>query len=438
MTWIKFIAGALFGMGMFLLPVGGGEGFSTPVGLLTEWLEKIITANIPWFLYVLVTLSALGALAGRFYLPVCIKSRPWLVGLFSISWPYLLTRLVALVVVICVGGELGPVWFSGPDVGGSMVGLSQTLVALAFSLSFVLPFLTDTGIMEFTGVLLKPLIRPLFHVPGRASVDLIASWLASSNTAVLITSGQYNSGYYTKREAAAIMTNFSLVSIPFCMVVAGTLHISNLFPLLYITVTAVGLLLAVICVRIPPLASVEDAYHGTPQLREEVPQEKSLLGWALAAALQRAEKFHMETAIKVGLEMAVGILFDLIPIVIAWGTVGTLLVNETAVFKWLAYPMGLYMWALGIPDAFQLAPATLVGFIDMFIPALITSPDAPLQVRFFISALSLVQIIYLTEVGSIIVKSNVGMDVKRLFVVFLERTLVAVPLLWMITKFFVS
>ncbi|MBP3781278.1 MAG: hypothetical protein ILA30_06410 [Selenomonas sp.] len=438
MTWIKFIAGALFGMGMFLLPVGGGEGFSTPVGLLTEWLEKIITANIPWFLYVLVTLSALGALAGRFYLPVCIKSRPWLAGLFSISWPYLLTRLVALVVVICVGGELGPVWFSGPDVGGSMVGLSQTLVALAFSLSFVLPFLTDTGIMEFTGVLLKPLIRPLFHVPGRASVDLIASWLASSNTAVLITSGQYNSGYYTKREAAAIMTNFSLVSIPFCMVVAGTLHISNLFPLLYITVTAVGLLLAVICVRIPPLASVEDAYHGTPQLREEVPQEKSLLGWALAAALQRAEKFHMETAIKVGLEMAVGILFDLIPIVIAWGTVGTLLVNETAVFKWLAYPMGLYMWALGIPDAFQLAPATLVGFIDMFIPALITSPDAPLQVRFFISALSLVQIIYLTEVGSIIVKSNVGMDVKRLFVVFLERTLVAVPLLWMITKFFVS
>ncbi|MBQ2087624.1 MAG: hypothetical protein II470_06080, partial [Selenomonas sp.] len=78
MTWIKFIAGALFGMGMFLLPVGGGEGFSTPVGLLTEWLEKIITDNIPWFLYVLVTASALGALLGRFYLPEWIKKRQWL------------------------------------------------------------------------------------------------------------------------------------------------------------------------------------------------------------------------------------------------------------------------------------------------------------------------------------------------------------------------
>ena len=438
MTWIKFVAGALFGMGMFLFPVGGGEGFSTPVGLLTEWLEKIITANVPWFLYVLVALSALGALVGRSYLPEFMEQRPWLAGLFKVSWPYLVTRLVALVVVICVGGELGPAWFSGPDVGGSMVGLSQTLVALAFTLSFVLPFLTDTGIMEFTGILLKPLIRPLFHVPGRASVDLIASWLASSNTAVLITAGQYNSGYYTRREAATIMTNFSLVSIPFCMVVAGTLHVSQMFPLLYITVTAVGLLLAVICVRIAPLSAIEDDYRGTSQLREEVPLEKSLWGWAIAAALERAAKFRLETAIAVGLEMAVGILFDLIPIVIAWGTVGTLLVNETPVFQWLAYPMGLYMWALGIPDAFVLAPATLVGFIDMFIPALITSPEATVQIRFFIAALSLVQIIYLTEVGSIIVKSNVGMDVKRLFVVFLERTLVAVPVLWMITKFFVS
>jgi nucleoside recognition membrane protein YjiH len=85
-----------------------------------------------------------------------------------------------------------------------------------------------------------------------------------------------------------------------------------------------------------------------------------------------------------------------------------------------------------------LAPATLVGFIDMFIPALITSQEAGEQIRFFISALSLVQIIYLTEVGSIIVKSDVGLDMKRLFIIFLERTLIAIPLLWLVTKFFVG
>ena len=155
-------------------------------------------------------------------------------------------------------------------------------------------------------------------------------------------------------------------------------------------------------------------------------------------ALERAEKFRLSAAVGTGLEMAVGILLDLIPIVIAWGTIGTLLVNETLVFQWIAYPMGLYMWVLGIPDAFVLAPATLVGFIDMFIPALITSPEAGEQIRFFISALSLVQIIYLTEVGSIIVMSEVGLDMKRLFIIFLERTLIAIPLLWLGTKIFVG
>ena len=74
MTWIKFVVGALFGMGMFLLPVGGGEGFSTPVGMLTEWLEKLITANVPWFLYLLVALSALGALVCRFCQPSFITT----------------------------------------------------------------------------------------------------------------------------------------------------------------------------------------------------------------------------------------------------------------------------------------------------------------------------------------------------------------------------
>ena len=51
-----------------------------------------------------------------------------------------------------------------------------------------------------------------FHVPGRASVDLIASWFGAANAAVILTREQYMKGFYTKREAGYIMTNFSLVS----------------------------------------------------------------------------------------------------------------------------------------------------------------------------------------------------------------------------------
>ena len=345
-----------------------------------------------------------------------------------------MTRLGAAAVALGVFFGVGPDWIVGPDVGGSMMGLGQTLIALAITLSFILPFLTDCGIMEFIGILLKPLVRPLFRVPGRASVDLIASWLSSSNTAVLITAGQYNGGFYSRREAACIMTNFSLVSIPFCLVVAETLQVADHFLLLYGSVTAIGLLLAVIGVRMYPLAAVPNEYRGEVRLAEEVPPEATLLKWALRAALERAQEFSLQKALKQAAEMTLGILFDLIPVVIAWGTFGSILVNETGIFHALAYPMGLYLQLLGVEGAFQIAPATLVGFIDMFIPALITSTELPYATRFVVAALSLVQIIYLTEVGSIIVKSNVGLDMKRLFLIFIERTLIALPLIVLVTK----
>lgn len=431
---LKFFGCSLFGMLMFLFPMGGGEGFNTPLSVLTDMLDKWIGANVPWLLVCLVVTAAVLALAGLWVKPAAEGRYNWLTELACVSKIYLVTRLAAAVIALGVFFGAGPEWVIGDDVGGSMMGLGQTLIALAVTLSFILPFLTDSGIMEFVGILLKPLVRPLFHVPGRASVDLIASWLSSSNTAVLITAGQYQGGFYSRREAACIMTNFSLVSIPFCLVVAETLKVSDRFLLLYASVTAIGLLLAVIGVRLFPLAAVPNDYRGEKRLAEEVPPEATLLRWAFRAALERAEKFSIQKAFCQASAMALGIVFDLIPVVIAWGTIGSILVNETSIFHWLAYPMGLYLQLLGVEGAFQIAPATLVGFIDMFIPALITSTELPYATRFVVAALSLVQIIYLTEVGSIIVKSDVGLDMKRLFLIFIERTLIALPLIVLVTR----
>ena len=46
-----------------------------------------------------------------------------------------------------------------------------------------------------------------------------------------------------------------------------------------------------------------------------------------------------------------------------------------------------------------------------------------------IGVLSLVQIIYMTEVGAIIIKSEIPLNLFKLFLVFMERTLIAIPLI---------
>lgn len=285
--------------------------------------------------------------------------------------------------------------------------------------------------MEFLGVILKPVVRPLFKVPGRASVDLIASWFGASNAAVILTREQYMKGFYTKREAGYIMTNFSLVSIPFCLLVADTIGIANLFPAFYLTICVVGILLAVIIARIPPVRTLPDTYQEQvgKQINEEVPNEKGIFKYALEKSCERAEKFTAKDVISGGFEVVVGMFFDLIPIVLAWGTVALIIATYTPVFDWISYPMGLYLQLFGVEEAFAVAPASLVGFTDMFIPALLITGIESVKTKFIIGVLSLVQIIYLTEVGAIIIKSEIPLNFWKLLILFLERTIIAIPLI---------
>lgn len=81
--------------------------------------------------------------------------------------------------------------------------------------------------------------------------------------------------------------------------------------------------------------------------------------------------------------------------------------------------------------------AALVGFTDMFIPALLITEVRSVKTKFIIGVLSLIQIIYLTEVGTIIIKSEILLNLWKLFLIFMERTLIAIPLIVLFAKLFI-
>lgn len=427
----KFIICSLIGIGMFLIPVPQGESFTTLLDFVKNFLINLFGNALPYLLLVIVVFSAVMSLYDYFCKPDWIRKNHYLKKAFTTTPLYLISKVIGAVVTVMVVAGVGPAFITCADTGATMIDLCETLLCIVLGFSFFLPFLTDCGIMEFLGIIMKPLVRPLFKVPGRASVDLIASWFGASNAAVILTREQYMKGFYTKREAGYIMTCFSLVSIPFCLLVANTIGISNLFPAFYLTICVVGILLAVIIARIPPICSLPDTYREQTgkMLDEEVPQEKGALGYALELSCKRAEKFNAKTVLTSGFEVVVGMFFDLIPIVVAWGTVALVIATYTPVFDWISYPMGLYLQLLGVEEAFAVAPATLIGFTDMFIPALLITGVASVRTKFIIGVLSLVQIIYLTEVGAIIIKSEIPLNFWKLLIIFLERTIIAIPLI---------
>lgn len=434
---LKFILGSAFGVLMFLVPIPQGDSFTTLLDFLKTGLKDLFGGSMNYIIAAILVFSAVMGVIDLIAKPDFIRKNSYMSKAFHTTPFYLGSKILGAVFACMIAFGFGPEAVTSADTGVTMIDLCGTLLCIVVAFSFVLPFLTDCGIMEFLGVLARPVVRPLFRVPGRASVDLIASWFGASNAAVILTREQYMKGFYTKREAGYIMTNFSLVSIPFCLMIANTVGVSHLFPSFYLCICMVGILLAVVGIRIPPISTLPDTYHEKTgkQLKEDLPPDTKLLPYALELSCQRAESFTPRKILSSGMEVVVGMFFDLVPTVMAWGMVALMIATYTPVFQWISYPIGLYLQLFGVEEAFAVAPAALIGFTDMFIPALLITGVESVKTRFIIGVLSLVQIIYMTEVGAIIIKSEIPLNFWKLLVIFLERTLIAIPLIVLFANF---
>lgn len=432
----KFAILSLIGAFLFLVPVKYLDSFNIPVGIVIDWIKSYIHEFTIYVMLAFVSINALLSLISYIFKPKFILEHEWLSKKLATTPFYLISRILGAIIIWMVFLQIGPEQIISAGTGGTMVDLTMSLVSVLIVISYAMPLITDFGIMEFTGVLIKDFVKPLFTVPGRSAVDLMTSWFGASNAAVLLTEKQYNTGYYTAREAAVIMTNFSVVSIPFCYIVTSILGVQHLFTQFYIILVIVGFTLALIMPRIPPLSNMPDTYNEETgkMVNEEVPEGKTKFQFALELAAVRAEKSNFSDVIKSGSDMFLSVLFILSPIIISWGTISLILVEYTPIFKWLSYPIGFYLNILGIEQAYQVAPAALVGFADMFIPALILAPVTIVKTKFVLGILSLIQIIYLTEVGIIIIQSKVPLGFKELFIIFLERTIIAIPLIILLTN----
>lgn len=87
---------------------------------------------------------------------------------------------------------------------------------------------------------------------------------------------------------------------------------------------------------------------------------------------------------------------------------------------------------LQIPEATEAAQTVVVGFADMFLPAILGSGIETEMTRFIIACLSVTQLIYLSEVGALLLGSKLPINMKDLVIIFLLRTLITLPIIALI------
>ncbi len=437
---LRFALPSLAGLLIFLLPVPQDGQVTIPLGIISDWLAAAIAPVAPWIISIVITISAVCSLACKFLGDRPLTQNAVVKDFFVTSWYYVIVRCIGAAVAWMCTLVVGPAVVIDAGTGQTMLDLLGTLIAWFFAASFLMPLLMQYGVMEFVGTMLRDFIRPLFRIPGRAAVDLLASWIGNCNVGVVLTSLQYEQGFYTAREAVTIATCFSAVSLPFCLVIAAMLGVDSQFVPFYFILVIVTIVSIFIMCRIPPLATTPDEYYepvGKQIAEDDASKYPSRLNFAVISACNAAAKAPgARGLIRDGLNMFGGIIFSLTPTVMCYGTIALILATYTPIFTWLSLPFGYYLQLLGVADAFQAAPACILGFADMIIPAVVAAEVPSFATRFIVGILSLCQIIYMTEVGTLILTSKMPIGFFKLLLLFLEKTVIALPLIVALTRLF--
>lgn len=407
------------------------------MGFLSSGLQDIAADVLPAFVLLLVTLSITGSAAAAAR-PELFSRSPVLKRCFHVTLPWLVIRGFGALLAWMIFFGVGPEWLIGERTGWVVLyTLAVPIVCIFLFAGFIIPLLTDYGLMDFVGRLLQRPFKLLFNLPGRASIDCLASWMSAAVVGVMLTSQQYERGYYSAREAAVISTNFSIVSIPFCLIVAQFVKLEHLFVQFYLTVTAAGIIAAMIVPRLPPLRHIADTYmKALPSGEGQEPGS----GWreGYRAALERASTAPgFKRWAHAGVANVADVWMGLVPPVMLLATAGIVIAEYTPVFNWLSLVWVPLLQLLQVPESSAVAPAMLVGFVDMFLPAVMVAAVENEMSRFIVISLSIVQLVYLSEVGVFILKSPIPLNVWQLLLIFIVRTIVTLPVIVLIAHFLV-
>lgn len=439
---LKFLIPSLLGLFLFviplpyasLVPLEGLSAYNIGIGFLAELIKIVAAGHLENVALVVIVSSAALSVLSKF---IKIKNE-FLKDLLDVSPFWLVCRVLGAIFIVMTLFNIGPEIINSDVTGATMIGLLPSLLAIFLVSGFLLPLVVDFGLMDLFGTMISKFMYKLFKVPGRSAIDAVSSWLGDGTLGIMITNTQYKQGFYTAKEAAIISVCFSLVSLPFSTVIADQLGFMPLFVPFYATVCIASLACALIMPRIYPLKGfASDTYNNIPHLKEEiVPEGVNTFKFGLDKAIKRAETAPTVKNILInGCKTVIDMYIGLLPLVMAWGTLALIVAEYTPFFNIISIPIVFVLEFLKIPDATAAAPAVLVGFTDMFLPSIMVSgSDISPVTQFIIGVLSITQLVYLTETGAVILKSDIPLKLKDLFLIFLTRTAIALPIITIIAK----
>lgn len=422
MSAIKFIISSVIGILVFFIPISNGN---TPLVLLISFAKKILgNTLIPIVVLFVCILAVTCLLEYTKKFPVLTKfySRDGL----SSKIMYVIGAILGVLIITKVGPEV----LLNKNIGGLSLDLAGSVFVTVTVAGTLISLIAEFGLLQFIGAFIEPVMRPVYQLPGYAAVDGIASFVCAPSVGVFLTNKIYKDKLYTAKEAASIATNFSVCSLGFFLVLCEWGEIQHLYGKVVLTSLLITFIMAVIMIRIPPISNIPDEYiDGTKKISEKKKYSyKGVLHRAISSALETAST----TKSNILLSSLISSFLFAIKIagyILSVATIALFFAEATPMFTWIGKPFIPILSFLGLPDADIIAPSVLVCIAELGLPVLLIAGKNVAEASvFFITVLSTVQIVFFAESANAIMESDIPLGAFKLVIIFLERTVIAIPL----------
>ncbi|SDS82657.1 YjiH family protein [Corynebacterium timonense] len=420
-AWRMFVYSAI-GAFVFFFPVTYKDKKSIPLDHMVTFIRDNFGVVVPWFILALAGYGVWRSFAGR----------AWQEGPLKATFAVL--NVVGLIVAALTVVNALP-WVLGEE---DLVPFLWNKIAVPVGLivpigGAFLAFLIGFGLLEFVGVLMQPVMRPLWRTPGRSAIDAVASFVGSYSLGILVTDRVYQQGGYTAREAAVIATGFSTVSAAFMVIVAKQLDLMEHWGTYFWVTLAVTFAVTAITVHLPPLRLIPDTYHPEATPDPEQPVTGSRLKAAWNAALQTLEKVpSLPVLVWQNLRDGVRLAAAIVPSILSVGLIGLLLARFTPVFEWIGYLFYPFAALVQLPEPLLAGKAAAMGIAEMFLPATAVAGSESMVLKFVIGVVAVSAIIFFSAMVPCIMATKIPLKLWQLVAIWFERValtiLIATPI----------
>lgn len=424
---LKFVCYSLIGIFLFFVPISILGKTTIPLDHIVSYILKI-----PYFKEIYgIILVIIGAI-----LPFYRKN--WNKNITSTIFSVL--KIFAIPFVIMAITKRGPEFLMNKDVIPFIFSKIVVPVITIVPIGAVfLALIINYGLMEFVGVFMRPIMKPIWKTPGRAAIDAVASFVGSYSVALLITNRVYKEGKYTSKEAVIIATGFSTVSATFMIIVAKTLDLLPVWNIYFWATVFVTFLVTAITARIYPISKkAEEYYEGVEgDIEKEITDNKFKVAFNEAMeTCSKADGIIKGTLIN--LKDGINLAFNIAPSLMAVGTLGIVIANHTPIFSMLAYILYPFTYISGYEEPFLVAKALSLGVAEMFLPAVLVT-KLSFEVRMLVAITCVSEVLFFSASIPCMMATDIPISFKDYLVIWFERVvlsiLISIPTIYIIKLF---